>query len=114
MNGCQKNGERVCLSQSIRTKGTQSAVEAAEKNKLISHTMKVWIIIKNVESRLRDKVEISTQKYEFMPGKKITDAMFALTMLMKKYREGQRELNCVFVDLQNLRCQGSRVVKVPG
>ena len=33
-----------------------------------------------------------------MPGKGTTDAMFTLTMLMEKYREGQRELHCVFVD----------------
>ena len=35
-----------------------------------------------------------------MPGKGTTDAMFALRMLMEKYREGQRELHCVFVDLE--------------
>ena len=35
-----------------------------------------------------------------MPGKGTTDAMFALRMLMEKYREGQRELYCVFVDLE--------------
>ena len=35
-----------------------------------------------------------------MPGKGTTDAMFALRMLMGKYREGQRELHCVFVDLE--------------
>ena len=29
-----------------------------------------------------------------------TNAMFALRMLMEKYREGQRELHCVFVDLE--------------
>ena len=29
-----------------------------------------------------------------------TDAMFVLRMLMEKYREGQRELYCVFVDLE--------------
>ena len=28
---CQKNGERVCLSQSIKTKGTHSAVETTEE-----------------------------------------------------------------------------------
>ena len=33
-----------------------------------------------------------------MPGKGTTDAMFDLRMLMEKYREGQRELHCVFVD----------------
>ena len=35
-----------------------------------------------------------------MPGKRTTNAMFALRMLMKKYRKGQRELYCVFVDLE--------------
>ena len=35
-----------------------------------------------------------------MPGKETTDAMFALRMLMENYREDQRELNCVFVDLE--------------
>ena len=29
--GCQKNGEGVCLSQSIKTKGTHSAVETTEE-----------------------------------------------------------------------------------
>ena len=66
--------------------------------KLISHTMKVWERI--IEARLRDRVEISKQKYGIMPGKGTTDAMFSLRMLMEKYREGQRELHCVFVDLE--------------
>ena len=66
--------------------------------KLMSYTMKVWERI--IEARLRDRVEISKQQYGFMPGKGTTDAMFALRMLMEKYREGQRELHCVFVDLR--------------
>ena len=66
--------------------------------KLMSHTMKVWKRI--IEARLRDSVEISKQRYEFMPGKGITDAIFALRMLVEKYREGQRELHCVFLDLE--------------
>ena len=66
--------------------------------KLMSHTMKVWERI--IETRLRDRVEISKQQYGFIPGKGTTDAMFALRMLMEKYREGQRELHCVFVDLE--------------
>ena len=36
-----------------------------------------------------------------MPGRGTTDAMFALKMLMEKYREGQKELHCLFVDLEN-------------
>ena len=35
-----------------------------------------------------------------MPGKGTTDAMFALGMLMEKYKEDQRKLHYVFVDLE--------------
>ena len=35
-----------------------------------------------------------------MPGKETTDAIFALRMLTEKYREGQRQLHCVFVNLE--------------
>ena len=64
----------------------------------MSHTMKVCERI--IEARLRNRVEISKQQFGFMPGKITTHAMFALRMLMEKYREGQRELHCVFVDLE--------------
>ena len=64
----------------------------------MSQTMKVYEKI--IEARLRDRMEITKQQYGFMPGKGTTDVMFALRMLMKKYREGQRELHCVFVDLE--------------
>ena len=67
--------------------------------KQMSHTMNVWERI--TEARLKDRLEISKQQYGFMPGKETTDAMFALRMLMEKYREGQRELHCIFVDLEN-------------
>ena len=66
--------------------------------KLMSHTMKVWERI--IEARLRDSVKISKQQYGFMPGKRTTNAMFTLRMLMEKYRKGQRELHCVFIDLE--------------
>ena len=58
----------------------------------MSHTMNVWERI--IKARLRDSVEISKQQYE------TTDTMFSLTMLMEKYRESQRELRCLFVDLE--------------
>ena len=60
--------------------------------------MKIWKRI--IEARLRDSVEISKQQYGFIPGKGTTNAMFALRMLMEKYKEGQKELHCVFVDLE--------------
>ena len=74
--------------------------------KLMSHTIKVWERI--IEARLKDRVEISKQQYGFMPGKGTTDAMFALRLLMAKYREGQRQLHCVFVDLEKAYGRGPR------
>ncbi|KAK3569817.1 hypothetical protein QTP86_005850 [Hemibagrus guttatus] len=60
--------------------------------------MKLWERV--VEARLRKVVEICEQQYDFMPRKSTTDAIFALRILMEKYRDGQRELHCVFVDLE--------------
>ena len=44
--------------------------------------MKIWERI--IETRLRDRVDISERQYGFMPGIGITDAMFTLKMLMEK------------------------------
>jgi len=66
--------------------------------KLLSHTMKLWERI--LESRLRDLVEIDVGQFGFRPGMGTTDAMFILRMLMEKYREGDRPLHMVFVDLE--------------
>ena len=53
-----------------------------------------------VKRRLRSELTFSEQQYGFMPGKSTTDALFALRVLMEKYREGQKKLHCVFVDLE--------------
>ncbi|KAK3540870.1 hypothetical protein QTP86_002452 [Hemibagrus guttatus] len=60
--------------------------------------MKLWERV--VEARLRKVVEICEQQYGFMPRKSTTDAIFTLRILMEKYRDGQKELHCVFVDLE--------------
>ncbi|KAF3698257.1 hypothetical protein EXN66_Car013938 [Channa argus] len=66
----------------------------------MSQTMKLWERV--VEARLRTEVNICEQQYGFMPRNSTRDAVFALRMLMEKYREGQRELHCVFVDLEKV------------
>ena len=43
-----------------------------------------------------------------MLEKETTDAVFALKMLMEKYRKGQRELHCVLVDLEKAYDRVSR------
>ena len=80
-----------------KNKGDEQCCGNYRGIKLMSHTIKVWERI--IETRLRDRVEISKQQYEFIAGKRTTDVMFALRMLMEKYREGQIELHCVLVDL---------------
>ncbi|KAI5102156.1 MAM and LDL-receptor class A domain-containing protein 1 [Silurus meridionalis] len=60
--------------------------------------MKLWERV--VEARLREEVTFCKKQYGFMPKKSTTDALFALKMLMEKYREGQKGLHCVFVDVE--------------
>ena len=86
---------RSVLIPIYKNKGDAQCCGNYRRIKLLSHTRKVWERI--IEARLRDRVEISKQQYRFMPGKGTADAMCALRMLMEKYREGQRELHCVFV-----------------
>ena len=89
---------RTVLIPIYKNKGDAQCCGNYREIKLMSHTIKVWKRI--IEAKLRNRVEISKQQYRFMPGKETTDAMFALRMLMEKYREGQRDLHCVFVDLE--------------
>ena len=47
-----------------------------------------------------DRVEMSGQQFDFMPGPSTTDAIFAKRQLMEKLTEGQRKLHCAFIDLE--------------
>ena len=79
-----------------KNKGDAQCCGNYREIKLMSHTMKVWERI--IEARLIDVN--SKQQYGFIPGKRTTNTMFALRMLMEKYMEGQRELYCVYEDLE--------------
>ncbi|KAK3558018.1 hypothetical protein QTP86_005823 [Hemibagrus guttatus] len=89
---------RSVLMPIFKNKGDVQSCSNYRGIKLMSHTMKVWERV--VEARLRKVVEICEQQYGFMPRKSTTDAIFALRILMEKYRDGQKELHCVFVDLE--------------
>ena len=82
----------------FKNKGDVQSCSKFRGIKLISHSMKLWERV--VERRLRSELTFNEQQYGFMPGKSTTDALFALRVLMEKYREGQKELHCVFVDLE--------------
>ncbi|KAK3574608.1 hypothetical protein QTP86_011520 [Hemibagrus guttatus] len=89
---------RSVLVPIFKNKGDVQSCSNYRGIKLMSHTMKLWERV--VEARLRKVVEICEQQYGFMPRKSTTDAIFALRILIEKYRDGQRELHCVFVDLE--------------
>ena len=89
---------RNVLIPIYKNKGDTQCCGSYRSIKLMSHTIKICERI--IEARLWDIVEIGKQEYEFMPEKGTTDPMFALRMLMEKYREGQRELHCAFVNLE--------------
>ncbi|KAK3517688.1 hypothetical protein QTP70_015678, partial [Hemibagrus guttatus] len=89
---------RSVLVPIFKNKGDVQSCSNYRGIKLMSHTMK--LLERVVEARLRKVVEICEQQYGFMPRKSTTDAIFALRILMEKYRDGQRELHCVFVDLE--------------
>ncbi|KAK3531916.1 hypothetical protein QTP70_034423, partial [Hemibagrus guttatus] len=89
---------RSVLVPIFKNKGDVQSCSNYRGIKLMSHTMKLWERV--VEARLRKVVEICEQQYGFMPRKSTTNAIFALRILMEKYRDGQRELHCVFVDLE--------------
>ncbi|KAK3520207.1 hypothetical protein QTP70_019359 [Hemibagrus guttatus] len=89
---------RSVLVPIFKNKGDVQSCSNYRGIKLMSHTMKLWERV--VEARLRKVVEICEQQNGFMPRKSTTYAIFALRILKEKYRDGQRELHCVFVDLE--------------
>ena len=82
----------------FKNKGDVQSCSNYRSITLISHTMKLWEII--VERRPRSDLTFSEQQYSFMPLKITADALFSLRMLVEKYRAGQKELHCEFVDLE--------------
>jgi len=90
--------EKNVLVLIFKNKGDVQSCSNYRGIKLISHAMKIWERV--VEARLRREVRISEEQYGFVPGRGTTDAIFALRMLMAKYREGPKELHGVFVDLE--------------
>ena len=57
------------------------------------------MIVNVHENRLRSIVSICEEQFGFVKGKSTTGVIFALRQLKERYREGQHDLNCVFIDL---------------
>ena len=58
------------------------------------------MIVNVHENRLRSIVSIiCEEQFGFVKGKSTTGVMFAITQLKERYRKGQHDLHCVFIDL---------------
>ncbi|XP_063708920.1 uncharacterized protein LOC134837472 [Culicoides brevitarsis] len=66
--------------------------------KLMSHTMKIYERV--FDSRIRAQVSLHKNQCGFVGGKSTTDATQALRILMEKYRDAQKDLHFVFIDLE--------------
>ena len=62
------------------------------------HSMKLWERL--IEARLQQITSICDTQYGFRPGKSTTEPIFILRILQVKYREMNKELLMVFVDLE--------------
>ncbi|GJV72158.1 retrovirus-related pol polyprotein LINE-1 [Tanacetum coccineum] len=60
--------------------------------------MKLWERV--IERRLRKETRVSKNQFGFMPGGSTTEAIHLLKILMKMYRERQRDLHMAFLDLE--------------
>lgn len=66
--------------------------------KLLSHCLK--LLERVIEARLRMIVNIKQNQYGFQKGRSTTEPMFCLRLLQEKFREFNRDLHMVFVDLE--------------
>ena len=55
----------------------------------MSHTMKIWERI--IDRRLREETTIGDEQFGFMPGRGMTDAIFAVRQLTEKHRENRKD-----------------------
>ena len=64
----------------------------------MSYTMKLWERV--MEQRLRKKIKISENQFDFMPGRSTMEAIFSLRQLIEKYLAKMKNLHMVFIDLK--------------
>ena len=64
----------------------------------MTHTMKIWENI--IDGQIRVETSLGAEQFGFMPGRSTMDAVFSLRVIMEKYREGQKGLHMVFIDLE--------------
>ncbi len=73
---------------------------------LISHTLK--LLERIIDQRLSTSVELGNIQFGFRIGRSTMDPVFALMILQEKYKEKQKDLHMIFVDLEKAYDRASR------
>ena len=63
---------------------------------------------KNSGNKIKKSVDVQRTTVRFHVSEITTGALFALRVLMEECREGQKELHCVFVDMERVYGKVSR------
>ena len=89
-------------------KGKGSILECSNYRgiKLMLHTLK--LLERIIDQRLRHIVDLGHIQFGFRRGRSTMDPVFALKILQEKYREKQKDLHMVFVDLEKSLRQSSQ------
>ena len=66
--------------------------------KLLEHAMK--IVVKVLDTRIRELLIIDSMRFGFMPGRGTTDALFVVQRMQKEYRDKKKKLYMCFVDIE--------------
>ena len=80
-------------------KGKGAALDSNYRGlKLIEHALKVFERV--IENLLRDKIDIGSMQFGFMPGKGTTDAIFVVLQVQERFMDKKRPLFFAFVDIE--------------
>ena len=96
----------------IYKKGDPLNCENYRPVRLLCHAMKIYERV--LERRLRERISITKNQCGFVKGVSTTDAIFALSQTLEKYREKKRKVHLTFIDLKSAFDSVSRELIVHG